>query len=575
LSLTTPVPRDEDTTFPGEGWFYYWKTSASLWRSKLSEYQKGGLVFVPLNWSFHSETGDHYDFAEHRPETDLKKLNTIANELGKKMIFLLPLGPAPFLPNGGLPHFLARTAAVNDEGLPQFAIDADGSINKLYSFYDNRVYQAFTKFTYQLSQYISRTGINCDIFGLRCYSYCRHQSVKSFMSDRSPVFEQSFARFLKARREEIEVDINSPEVEWLLRAEYGKTIESLYETNASEAFSAQWEGVLDAAFLGTSSEDNFSRLGNQHSEQKYSWDILEILSRDMVPSTVMLPARIKKTLLKKQSDELVLNSFLLNKAETLQDEDGSFFQPLIHFEIGDLPTSKSFLKHNWQSNGLLPFLKTTFPFSYRLRSGDQFKFSDEQEARERLTFFLGENIQKQNFHLMLKLFMSGGKVVLDRTGMSSEFLKKLEVFFIENSLKIEKVNFHTHIHNIILGEGRMVVFEGEKLHTLEPGKVFSFWQKLIETFSLRLLTLDSTDPIVHYWRTRAANSNELNYEEIRRVSLYNPSSYKRKFLIQLPKHFVLLKVIDALHVEVIPKKSQIEVMMMPEGSASIDFGVFS
>ena len=74
MSLTTPVIRDEDSVFPGENWFLYWKTSASLWKTKIESRNDLGSILVPINWSFHSDTGDSYDFAVEKPETDLNKL---------------------------------------------------------------------------------------------------------------------------------------------------------------------------------------------------------------------------------------------------------------------------------------------------------------------------------------------------------------------------------------------------------------------------------------------------------------------------------------------------------------------
>jgi hypothetical protein len=575
VTLTTPVPRDADATFPGEGWFYYWKTSASLWKTKLMEHQKGPFVIVPINWSFHSETGDSFDFAEHRPETDLKKLSVIAHELNKKLIFLLPLTPTPFLPNGGLPHFLARTPSVTEDGLALMAVDSDGTFNKMYSFFDSRVFQAFTRFTHELSQYFQREGITDDVWGLKSFSYCRYRGTRSFMLDRSMVFDQSFTRYLKARHEESGNFVEGAGEEELLRNEYTQTIEKLYVENAKRSFRSHWEGTLSYCFLGASQEDTFGRMANQHQESKYSVDLLEAMTQDRLPSSVLLPTRVKRSVLLKQCEDLVLNSFLLEKLQTYQDEETTVFSPLVHFELVEGIQSAKRDRHDWGINGLLPYLRIAYPFTYLIRAND-FRPSDEDYgANERLYFYQGSSIDQTNFHVMLKRFMSGEKVLLDRTYLSDDYAKKLEVFFIENSLKLEKVNFQTSIQNVTLGEGRLVIFEGDKLKALETSKLFNFWQRMIETFSLKLIALDIPESVLYFWRTRPATPHELKYEEIRRLSLYNPSSYKRKFVINLPKNTVLMKVIDPLKTEATPKPAQIEVQMLPEGSVSIDLGSFS
>ena len=145
--LTTPVIKDEDTVFPGENWFLYWKTSASLWKSKIESLRGVNKIIIPINWSFHSDTGDNIDFAGTKPETDLKKLVQICEDLGKEPILLLPITPVPYLPNGGIPFLLARNEAVDEAGLLNAAADSDGTIHHFYSFFDPRVFKAFPKFT--------------------------------------------------------------------------------------------------------------------------------------------------------------------------------------------------------------------------------------------------------------------------------------------------------------------------------------------------------------------------------------------------------------------------------------------
>jgi hypothetical protein len=575
LSLTTPVPRDDDAVFPGESWFYYWKTSASLWRSKLA-LTPSRWVMVPLNWSFHSETGDTYDFAQHRPETDLKKLTSIADELGKKIVFMLPLGPAPFLPNGGLPHLLARTMSLSEEKLGLAVVDSEGGLNKLYTFYDTRVYQAFTRFTYQLAQYFSEQGINSDIWGMRPLAL-KEGGARSFMEDRSLVFDQSFSRFLKAKREEEEIEVQTAAEEEVYRNDYRRTIERLYEDNAQRTLDAYWEGVFEICFLGADHSDTFNRIVEQDSEQKYCWDVLESMTRDMIPSSVLLNQRVKKGVLEKQLKELVENSFLPMKlyGEEVLDEDVNLFRPLCFFEVAVQSALSSLSVYDWNDLGLLGFLRNEYPYSYRLKDYGLHEVVTSQQLQDRIAFFLGDGLDRSLFHAMLKLFMSGGQVVFDRSHLDHEFEKKLEVFFLENSLKVEKVNFHTSISNIILGQGRLLIFEGDELSELPRAKQDAFWSKVLETFELRSVQIENAKEVVHLWRTRAASAHELNYEEIRRLSLYNPSSYKKKIVLKHPRHFALMKVIDPVNSDVYPGQEQLEMVLLPEGSVSLDFGVFS
>lgn len=572
MSLTTPVPRDEDVVFPGESWFYYWKTSASLWRTKMAQHQNH-FVIVPINWSFHSDTGDTYDFAQHRPETDLKRLSDIAHELGKKCVFFLPLTPAPFLANGGLPHLLARTLSLSDEQMGQVVVDSDGGLNRIYTFYDTRVYQAFTRFTHRLAEYFGREKIHCDVWGIKCYqSY--HDQYRSFMCDSSHIFDQSFGRYLKAKKEEDNLEIQSVDEEQICRIDYQMTIEQLYLENASKTLSNYWEGCLDICFLGASSADLGKRLTDNDSDYYYTSEVLKALRHDMLPSSVLLHSRLKKDVLGKMLNEIVQQSFLPLKLEE-DNEALPIFKPLVFFEINTLSPLSPLKDYNWKILGLDETLERYFPNSYRQTGPGINLEGQETPDLEHVHFFLGESVDKKLFHHILKLFMSGGRVVLDRTHLDQEYLKKLEVFFLENSLSVEKVHFHTSVHNINLGEGRLVVFEGENLEKLEPAKKMAFWSKLISTFDLRNVQLESPAEAVHFWQTRAASNRELNYEEIRRISLFNPTSYKKKYTLKLPKTFAFLKVVDPHHAQVDPSPHQLEISLLPDGCVSIDFGVFS
>ncbi len=106
MQLTTPELREYDTVFPGENWFFYWRTSPSLWETKLREYQGPHPIFVPVYWGLHSENPDQYDFGNYRPETDIARLFKIAKDVGRELSIVIPTTPTPFLANGGLPSYI-------------------------------------------------------------------------------------------------------------------------------------------------------------------------------------------------------------------------------------------------------------------------------------------------------------------------------------------------------------------------------------------------------------------------------------------------------------------------------------
>lgn len=574
MTLTTPVPRDQDTVFPGENWFFYWKTSASLWKNKLQEFP-GTKIIIPLNWSFHSETGDQFDFGDHRPETNLKKLVEIAQEVGKSVVFFLPLTPAPFLANGGLPHLLARSLALNTEGMAYGVIDADDHLVKIYSFFDPRVFEAFDRFVKKLGQYFSSSSIAADVWGIRS-GYFKEGHYRSFMEDSSKTFHQAFLRFLQTKKSDEEV--LSPIEERAMAFEFNKTIQNLYETNARESIRNNFEGTLDVAFLGAGTENFLKRLSGTISTVDFSGELYESLAKDIIPSSVLLSHRFKKGVLGRELSDLVANSYLPSRlaSSAYEHDDITMFQPLSFFKVYERIDGVSSLFQNWSDLQLWSYLRSSFGWSYKVISNDTLKLHETKTPyQEHIHLFHGHDVDRNIFNFILKTFMNGGRVILNRSGLSDEFSKRFETFFLENNLNVEKVHFQTQIQNISLGEGRLVLVEGEGFKEMGHDDYFNFWKTLVETFSLIHVPIHNVDGIDFYWRTRPSSTNELKFEEVRRLSLYNPTSYRKKVRMSLSKNFVVYKVIDEINVIVQTYPSEIEIELSPEGSVIVDFGVFS
>ncbi len=577
VSLTTPVPRDQDSVFPGENWFFYWKTSASLWKSKLQEFP-GTKIIIPLNWSFHTETGDQFDFDDHRPETNLKKLVEIATEVGKAVIFFLPLGPAPFLPNGGLPHFLARSLSLNSEEMAYGVIDADGHLVKIYSFFDPRVFEAFDKFVKKLGQYFGTNKINSDLWGIRT-GYFKDGQYQSYFEDHSKTFENAFVRYLQTKKKD--EDKLTPIEEKQFEFEFLKTIQALYESNARDSIKDNFEGVLDVAFLGGGTENFFKRLSDNISTADFSYELYVSLAKDIIPSSVLLSHRLKKGVLNRELNDLVANSYLPARLanSAYEHEDISTFLPLSFFKVYEKIDGLSSMFQSWQDLGLWSFLNVGFGWSYKIISNDTMKMHDTKTPyQEHIHLFHGHDIDRVIFNFILKTFMNGGRIIINRSGLSEEFDKRFETFFLENNLPVEKVTFQTKVQNVTLGEGRLVLFEGEAFNDNANGgpvDYYNFWKALVDTFTIVHVPITNAEGIDYYWRTRPSSTNELRFEEVRRLSLYNSTSYRKKIRMNLSKNFVVYKVLDEINVIVQTYPNEIEIELSPDGSVIVDFGVFS
>lgn len=575
MTLTTPVPRDLDTVFPGENWFFYWKTSASLWRTKLQEFP-GTRIIIPLNWSFHSETGDQFDFDEHRPETNLKKLVEIAKEVGKQVVFFLPLTPAPFLPNGGLPHLLARGLALNTEQMAYGVIDADDNLIKIYSFFDPRVFEAFERFMKRLGQYFAANNIAADLWGIRS-GYFKDGHFRSFLEDSSKTFEQAFGRFLQGKKSEHQT--LSPIEEKQFAFEFNKNIQDLYIATAREALGTNFEGTLDVAFLGASTSKFLKRLSGTISTVDYSSELYESLAKDIIPSSVLINHRQKKGVLTRELNDLVANSYLparLAANSAYEYEDIAVFSPLSFFKVYEKIDGVSSMFQSWEQLNLWNYLRSSFGWSYKVISNDTLKLHENKSPyQEHIHLVHGHDVDRTLFNFILKTFMNGGRVILNRSGLSVEYSKRLETFFLENNLAVEKVNFKTQIQSISLGEGRLILIDGDQFQEMTPKDYEEFWKSIVETFSILHIPIQNVEGIDYYWRTRPSSTNELKFEEVRRLSLYNPTSYRKKIKMNLSKNFVVYKVLDEINVQVQTFPNELEIELSPEGSVIVDFGVFS
>ncbi|MCO4792150.1 MAG: hypothetical protein KC493_00455 [Bacteriovoracaceae bacterium] len=505
----------------------------------------------------------------------------MARDLGKEIVFFLPVTPAPFLPNGGLPHLLSRTNSLDKNGLVYNILTPDGNINRLYTFFDPRVYQAFSRFIHALNNYFAEENIANDLWGIEC-GYMEDGNFLSFLEDRSKVYDQAFGRFIQAKgsgNDEFDHDslVKNPDDEACLSEEFSETIKDLYSNTLSEGLSENFEGIQQICFLGSAPSDTFERIYDLENLKKYGREVFHNVTQKIIPSSSLIPFKYKTGVFGKEIEDMVTSGFLDMKLEPESMLDGSSitFTPLSFFELYQsrhVVRDKGF---SWNELGLVNYLQNKYGFTYFLNNIDQFEWDEDLIGKSRIHIFHGRDMDKGLYNSMLKIFMSGGRVILDRSDMKDEFLKKMESFFLENSLKVEKINYLIHVHNILLGEGRLLVIDGKSLMEHDDKKKVDFWGVMISTFDITHLSFFLPEGIESVWKTRNSSTNELNFEEVRRVSFYNPTSYKKKVRLPIVRSFALLKVMDENNVKVKNWSQEVEIEMMPEGSISLDFGVYS
>lgn len=569
MTLTTPQMSEDLSVLPGENWFFYWKTSASLWEQKISQI-RGHRVFIPLNWSFHSETGDVYDFGELRPEANLKKLIDICNGLGKDFTFLLSIGPAPFISNGGYPTLLARIPSSLYNQASYSVVNNDGLIHKFFSFYDPRVFKGFIEWVKTLSSYFKKHAMRPSLFAIKA-GYFDGLEFCSYAQDNSVAFDSSFARFLKSDASSKTLNY---EEELTQRNEFTASIENLYLETVKSELRDYWDGVLPLAFLG----GHPSRTINQGLAPTFSYPYLPELSTALatgiLASSALVEEAVKKTVLGKQirdvNNILVWDGKFYPSAH--DDSIGGPFRPL-RLAYMYVEKKVGLARHSFSTSGTKNFLQRKFSNCWEFREVQSFEFDESTDLNGVHLFYL-RDLDKKSFAKILRLFMGGGKIILDRGQASSEQIQRLELFVLENNLPVERIQYLGPIQNITLGEGRFVMTDVAASHLQNPQDQFSFWSKLFSSFDLRSFELGDID-IPYLWWIKIPSNLELKFEEMRRLGLYNPTSYKKKIRFEIPRNFVFAKMIDSFRTTLQTFPNEIEVQLLPDGFVALDFGRFS
>src|SRR5690606_13045020 len=106
---------------------------------------------------------------------------------GKTAHFLIPVGPVPFLPNGGMPQHLASTTMKDQLGLSMTFVDAQGEFNSLYSFYSTEVFQHYRKFLTAFSEQLGQWQMSAPCWGTH-YSGSYGGEIVSLFDDYSEAF---------------------------------------------------------------------------------------------------------------------------------------------------------------------------------------------------------------------------------------------------------------------------------------------------------------------------------------------------------------------------------------------------
>lgn len=579
---TAPAPvngeiPDRDVLFPSEQWFYYWKTSASLWESQLASSGIPSTINIPVNWGLHCEDGEFVDFGENRPETDLARLAEICDSLHREVLFFLALGPLPIFAHGGVPRLLARLPARDMAGIAHVYMDLDGRINQLYSFFDQRIFVAFQKYVRQLAEHFSQRGVVASVVGLSGGSMEQRQreTFVNYFEDTSRAFDRGFHRFIsKNSTEHRQANFNRADEEWEARHLYQQMTQELYRETARELLGDYWMGSLDFSFLGGGPRDIFKRIhsGREHPRE-YIPALTLSLTHDKIPSAALLSGASRTPGLLKFLSKVVTPAMIKSRLEQgAEASDGEcHYASLRFFEIHERPPRYSRHARSWRDTGLRQYLERAYSGTYKM-SGHPGGFWPSAYSTEWAHGVFGAEMDEAAFRGVLRAFLDGASFVLDLADMPVAMARRLECFMLENSLEVEEVKYRTEIRRVVLGDGQLLLFDGKPLQREKRSIQDAFWEKLLSMFEFSRQDFALDEGVVAVWKKRPPMQGELSFAEIRSAILYNPTEHKKRATISPQKKFKLLRYSDEYRVKVAGLQGGVEAVLSGDGLVAIDFG---
>lgn len=589
-------------------WFYYWKTAASLWDAKLAQFSKDAPVLIPVYWAHHVhrlelssaeraqyvQQGEEaplyrsvYDFGEKRQDTNLLELEKIAQKYQLELIFLLPLGPFPFLPAGGMPSWSAKNFAYDQNGSLKIAVDQEGRIHKMYSFYDAHVFHDYRKFMSQLGHHLKGHGAMMRIYATQAWFQVLDSKSEfkntfkevSFFEDYSPVAKKGFQRF----KDKNPVGFESS---W---HDFHQQMLSLYRQVIQECFSGHYRGEVSFVYIGAHPWRPLECIQNHPHQNALLVDQMKVaLQKHYYPSLALIENQAQGKELHRFYDAVFCKQWHASFfTDSLYSGELNGMMPL---ELVSIYYPKEFNQaYNSQSalinSGLAPSLEKDLNnlWAFAAKSLDKNILSlDPEDIDPNKILIILELIQVQQSAVkaesslknILKLFLAGQRIVLNISGLSSEQLSQLQSFIYENQLVRSESHVLAPLSYIHLGEGGgLYLVELDAMKSLTAEQKLSFWSNLWSVLKLPIYAFKLPPGLKFFAHKRLSATMEFQYQEVRRFMFYNTRSEPMVFSIPRQFDHVFMKIFQSHDVEFKSNSQSFDLIFAPQGMIALDFGL--
>ena len=523
-------------------------------------------LIIPINWTVHL-IGSDLDFGEKRKELNLNRLIEIGNNHGKSVILLFSISPNPLHSNGGIPSSLAYNYSMTKSGLNSFTLFGQDLI-KFYSFFDTQVYRGFSEFVKKVAKGIKAPEGSYRVATAE-FGSLDSGEFNSFFEDYGNCFKKSFTQYLSSLDER---DKKSKKI-GLLKIKFQSFVKSLYFKEVHRQFSSVFLCHQFIGVINTGEKNSLENIFSKVSNASIGSQIIEAFSNEIIPLSFNIEKNGRNEIFSTQVKQLINANYLDRCFDGFSEtEDSIDFLPLslFNFVCGNNNTEE--ILFDWKKIGLLGFLNQYYGkcFNTKIINPDRLR---DTFLTNKILFVAAKSLNQRDLFILKEIFVLGAKIILDVSNISSEAELYLKEFLAEREIKKEVVNIGVVFSVHSTSKSSLLIFDSADFDIIHDRKS-EIWKKVIRSLDINHFNLnDEENGVLSCWRRRMTKPTEMDFAEIRRLSLYNISDYKREITLKMNDGFYLLKSVDKQNVSLEKEDHVIKMNFSPKSSISLDFGI--